>query len=138
MRAALGDDSYQTQALAVALTAEHFRDDASEWFRPLLGVDSWRGVVEHALVEAVGRYRLGGAEGARFLAERAGVMNPDPVRRAAVEGLVAWARLDDDVRTLAAERLAELEGRGTPPLQEVVADALVELGEGATRIGADG
>lgn len=138
VRAALDDESYQTQALAVRLTAEHFRDGAFEAFRPILGVTSWRGVVERALVDAVARYRLGGADGARFLAERGGVMNPDHVRRAAVEGLVAWARLDADVRALAAERLAELDGTGTPGMQETIADALADLGEGTTQIESGG
>lgn len=138
VRAALEDASHQTQALAVRLTAEHFRDGAFEAFRPILGVTSWRGAVERALVDAVARYRLGGAEGAAFLAERAGVMNPDHVRRAAIEGLAAWARLDDDVRALAAARLAALEGRGTPALQGAVAAALSDLGEGTTQVGSGG
>ena len=135
LRAALDDPSYLTQATAVRLYAEHFRADAFEAFQPLFGGTSWRGVVEQALVETVARYRLGGEAGAAFLAERAGVMNPDYVRRAAVEGLVAWSRLDAEVRSLAAERLAALDGQGTPALQEVVADALGELGKGTTQIG---
>ena len=133
--AALDDASYQTQALAVRLAAEHFRDGAFEAFRPHLGATSWRGVVERALVDVVARYRLGGEEGARFLAERAGVMNQDHVRRAAVEGLVAWARLDEGVRALAVARFRELDGRGTPALRRATAEALRALGEGTTRIG---
>src|SRR5690606_28297416 len=115
--------------------AEHFRDGAFEAFRPHLGATSWRGVVERALVDVVARYRLGGEEGARFLAERAGVMNQDHVRRVAVEGLVAWARLDEGVRALAVARFRELDGRGTPALRRATAEALRALGEGTTRIG---
>jgi len=129
LRAALGDPSYLTQAQAVRLYAEHFRDDAFEAFQPLLGVTSWRGSVEEALVEAIATYRLGGLDGAEVLVDMTGVMRPDNVRRAAIGGLLAWSRRDDDVQALASSAFADLVADARPEVRRLVAEALAEIGD---------
>ena len=129
LRAALDDPSYLTQARAVRLYAEHFRDDAFEAFQPLLGGTSWRGSVEEALIETIATYRLGGLEGAEVLVDMTGVMRPDNVRLAAIGGLLVWSRRDDDVRALAADALADLVDDVRPGVRRVVAEALGEIGD---------
>ncbi len=132
LRAALGDPSGQTRAEAVKLYAEYARDDAFDAFQPLLGTTSYRGRVEEALVKAISGYRLGGDAGTRYLAERAGVMNPNDVRIAAVNGLLAWARRDDEVRAFAVQTLNPLVDEGTPKVRVAVAHALAEIGDAAS------
>ena len=129
LRAALADPSYLTQAEAVRLYAEHFRDDAFAAFQPLLDVTSWRGAVEEALVEVITKDRLGGIEGARYLAEQAGVMHPEAVRLEAIGGLLVWAQRDDEIRPFAAASLAMLVGDARPAVRRAVARALAEIGD---------
>ncbi len=129
LRAALSDLSYLTQAEAVRLYAEHFRDDAFEAFQPLLGETSWRGSVEEALVETITKYRLGGQAGADYLAQQAGVMHPDDVRLAAIDGLLVLARRDDDIRTFAAQTFVGLVSDLRRDVRRAVATALAEIGD---------
>lgn len=125
LRAALTDPSLMTQAVAVGLYAKHYPGEAFEAFQPLLHAESKPNA---AVVTAIARYRLGDEAGARYLAERAGAMNSDAVRLAAVAGLRAWARVDEDTRSLATETFVALVGTGTPRLRRTVAEALGEIG----------
>ena len=129
LRAALADPSGETQAEAVRLFAKHYPKEAFEAFQPLLGVTSYRGRVEEALAEVIAERRLGGQAGVQYLVARAGVQNPENVRRAAVTGLVEWARRDEEVQAEAASALAALVGAGTADLRRAVAEALAEIGD---------
>ncbi|MEP0545783.1 MAG: M1 family aminopeptidase [Rhodothermales bacterium] len=132
LQAALADPSYLTQATAVRLFAEHFRSEAFDAFRPLFDLASWRGTVEEALIETITKYRLGEMEGVGVLTAKTGVMNPDNVRLAAINGLLVWARRDEDVRPVAASALARLVGDERPGVRQAVASALAEIGDEAS------
>ncbi len=129
LQEALSDPSYLTQATAVRLFAEHFRADAFEAFRPLFDETSWRGTVEEALVESIAKYRLGAMEGVGVLTAMTGVMHPDNVRLAAINGLLVWARRDADVRPVAASALAQLVSDQRMEVRRAVASALAEIGD---------
>ncbi len=133
LRDALADSSYLTQAEAVRLYAERFPDEAFAAFRPLLGaLPSWRGSVEQALVAAIADHRLGGIEGAQYLAAQTDIRRPDALRLAAVEGLLVLARQDDEVRGFATQALAPLLGDLRPELRRAAAEALGEIGDDAS------
>lgn len=126
---ALEDRSYQTVAEAVRLYAEHYPAQAWAAYQPALALDSWRNVVERALVAAIARHTLGGIEGARYLAAQAGPMGTDDIRLAASEALLTLARRDDEIRRFAASTFVDLVADARPRLRRAAAAALGEIGD---------
>ncbi|HYE96520.1 MAG TPA: M1 family aminopeptidase [Rubricoccaceae bacterium] len=98
LREGLRDRSWIVIARAVAVYARLFPRTAYDAYEAadLFSVASWQGVVEEALVEALGT--LSDPRGMAYLTARTGPMNPDDVREAATRALGGLAAAHEDLR----------------------------------------